>query len=312
MDSKKVGIGIGIAAVVILLFSVILIIISKNETTYNVTFKNGGFTEVVEVKENDTVTRPTDPTKDGYTFEGWYYEDTRFDFTTKITKDIVLEARWTSASAKKWVVTFDSNGGNSIDSLNVEDGKTIIDIPTPKKEGYTFVAWYYNNKKFDFSTAITKDITLKAEWKKVEKPVSGNNETVTTKYTVTFETDGGSAVKSQSVEKNKTAVKPENPTKEGYTFVMWTLDGKTEFNFATTNITKDITLEAVWATYSIEKTNSDVGQVIIYVYKNDTKVDGYVDIKLINGNTVTNVEISKDGYVTNGYRIKSISNVRVK
>ena len=120
-------------------------------------------------------------------------EIAKFDFTTKITEDITLEARWTKNDVKKWVVTFDTDGANSIDALNVEDGKTIIDVPTPTKEGYKFEGWYLNNKKYDFNKVITSDITLTAKWKKLEK------------YTVTFNTDGGSSVTSQKIIEGKKA-----------------------------------------------------------------------------------------------------------
>ena len=63
-------------------------------------------------------------------------------------------------------------------------------------------------------------------------------------YLVTFNSDGGTAIDAQNVEEGKVAVKPSNPTKEGYNFVEWRLDGKA-FNFDTV-ITQDITLEAVW------------------------------------------------------------------
>lgn len=316
MDSKKVGIGIGIVAAVAILIGVILISATKGENTYEVTFKNGNFTEVVEVKENDTVARPADPTKEGYTFEGWYYNGTRFDFTTKITENITLEARWTSDSAKKWVITFDANGGKSVESLNVEDGKTIVDIPTTAREGYTFVGWYYNNQKFDFNTKITKDITLTAKWEKVEKEEPDNTGTTsTTKYTVKFDSNGGTSVKSVSVEKNKTVTKPTDPTRDGYTFIGW-YNGESLFDFSS-KITKNITLTAKWEknpviSHRIEKTDSYVNQIIIFVLKDNVEVDGIVDIKVSSGEVIKDVEIPKEGYTTNGYKVKEVTNVRVK
>ena len=64
--------------------------------------------------------------------------------------------------------------------------------------------------------------------------------------TVTFNADGGSAVASVTVKSGEKVAKPADPTKEGYTFVKWTLDGK-DFDFDTV-ITKDIELKAVWET----------------------------------------------------------------
>lgn len=382
MSNKKVGIGIGIGLLIIAIIAGILIFSFKDNNTYKVTFNLGNdiLSDVVEVNANKTVSKPSDPTREGYTFEGWYYNGEKFDFSTKITEDIVLEARWISNSAQKWVVTFDSNGGNNIESLNVEDGKTIIDIPKPKRTGYTFVGWYYNGEKFDFSTVITQDITLKAKWKEKEQEVSNittkfsvkfesnggsavktqsvlkngtvtkpadpvragytfvgwyNEETlydfssnvvssltlvakwekIVAKYTVTFDSNGGSKVDKQIVEEGKTATKPEDPTMEGYTFVGWYYND-IAYNFAT-KVTNNVELVAKWQkddviTYKLEETDSYVGQVMLFVLKNDVKVDGIVDVTTSSNKVIKNVEVSKDGYMTNSYKIKSIDNVRVK
>ncbi len=63
-------------------------------------------------------------------------------------------------------------------------------------------------------------------------------------YTVEFNTDGGNAVSSVRVKKNKTVAKPEDPTKEGYKFVSWELNG-VEYDF-TKPITENIKLTAKW------------------------------------------------------------------
>ncbi len=67
---------------------------------------------------------------------------------------------------KIYTVTFDSSGGSIIESIKVRKNEKI-NMPTdPKKKGYSFVGWYYENKLFDFNTKITKDMTLKAHWTK--------------------------------------------------------------------------------------------------------------------------------------------------
>lgn len=75
-----------------------------------------------------------------------------------------------------------------------------------------------------------------------------NGKTEEVKFTVTFDTDGGSAVDSQKVLQYMSAVKPDDPTKEEYSFSYWAAEGSTEeFDFAATAIQSDITLKAVWA-----------------------------------------------------------------
>ena len=386
MNGKKVGISICVILLIaIIAFAAVFFLMPKEEekTFYKVTFNNDGVTEVVEVEESHTVTKPIDPTKEGYTFEGWYYNGTKFNFTTAITQDMTLEARWTAEGAKKYTVKFDTAGGEPIDSLNVEEGKKIDTVPTPTKSGYTFEGWYYNETKYDFTTPVTKNITLTAKWTKKEavtkytvkfdtaggskvdsktveagktvaKPTdpkkaghvfigwyNGSKEfdfktkitqnlTLTakwkkveveepakpTKYTVKFDTAGGSVIADKTVEEGNTVTKPENPTKNGYTFIAW-YHNDTQFNFSTA-ITSNITLTAKWekvkvVSYVIEDVaDSYVGQVRIFVLEDGVKVDGIVDITTTNDKVVTNKEISKDGYLTNGAIIKSITNVRVK
>ncbi|MFA5471491.1 MAG: InlB B-repeat-containing protein, partial [Acholeplasmataceae bacterium] len=64
--------------------------------TYTVTFNTneGSAVASIDVEENDKVTKPADPTKEGFTFEYWYTTDeaVEFDFNTAITADIILNA----------------------------------------------------------------------------------------------------------------------------------------------------------------------------------------------------------------------------
>ncbi len=87
-----VGIIIGVIALVIVFF----ILKGCSIKEYTITFDSNGGTiiESIKVKENEKVKKPINPTKDGYVFDGWYYEDEIFDFNTKITKDITLKAYW--------------------------------------------------------------------------------------------------------------------------------------------------------------------------------------------------------------------------
>ena len=146
-------------------------------------------------------------------------------------------------------VKFETNGGSMVKSQTVESGKTAIEPKDPTKDAtatvtYTFAGWYSNSEltsAFDFATSIKKDITLYAKW--TENAIT---------YTVTFEANGGSTVKSQTVESGKTAIEPKDPTKDAtatvtYTFAGWYSNSEltSAFDFAT-SIKKDITLYAKW------------------------------------------------------------------
>ena len=99
------------------------------------------------------------------------------------------------APAKEEVtITFDTDGGNKIDSVKVEKGKTYK-LPEPVKEKYQFVGWYLDDKKVDDTTVFDKDVTLKAKWEEQTKEVKY--------YKVTFDSIGGSSVSSIKVECEK-------------------------------------------------------------------------------------------------------------
>ena len=118
------------------------------------------------VLPDGTATVPTDPTKEGYIVE-WQLDGGKYDFSAKVTKDITLVAKW--KKAVKYTVTFDAKGGTTTTDVQmVEEGKAATEPKAPTREGYTFVEWQRDGKKYDFSTPVTQDITLVAVWKKKE------------------------------------------------------------------------------------------------------------------------------------------------
>lgn len=77
----------------------------------------------------------------------------------------------------KYLVTFDSNGGTNINGEYVEEGLVVNKPTNPTRNGYTFKAWTLNGQNYDFSTPITSDITLVAEWNKKESSGGGGTST---------------------------------------------------------------------------------------------------------------------------------------
>lgn len=113
--------------------------------------------------------KPTIPPVEGFTFGGWYTDDTydtEFDFNTPITHDTKVYAKWT---AKDYEVSFVTEHGNAPTSQNVPYNETAKDPGTLTAEGYTFIGWYADEAhktKFDFSTPITGDTKVYAKWEK--------------------------------------------------------------------------------------------------------------------------------------------------
>lgn len=111
----------------------------------------------------------TIPTVEGFTFDGWYTDDTyttKFDFTTPITGDTKVYAKWT---ANDYEVSFVTEHVDAPASQNVKYNGTADDPGELTAEGYTFIGWYADEAhktKFDFSTPITSDTKVYAKWEK--------------------------------------------------------------------------------------------------------------------------------------------------
>lgn len=121
------------------------------------------------VKYNGTATDPGKLSEDGYTFDGWYTDETytkEFDFTKPITSNTTVYAKWT---AKDYEVSFVTEHGKAPASQNVPYNKTADDPGKLTADGYTFNGWYADEDRtieFDFNTQITHDTKVYAKWEK--------------------------------------------------------------------------------------------------------------------------------------------------
>ena len=143
------------------------LVCNKLEATFN---PDNGDPTVTEFIDNDKNSKFTElvpePTKENYTFAGWYNGNEKFDFTTVPTGDVTLTAKWT---AKDYEVSFITEHGKTPTSQNVPYNKTATNPGELTAEGYTFGGWYADEAhktKFDFSTPITGDTKVYAKWEK--------------------------------------------------------------------------------------------------------------------------------------------------
>ena len=155
-----------------------------------------------------------DPTRDGYTFAGWYKGTNKIESTTTvdITSNITLTAKWT---AKTYQVTFDTDDAiETTAPLSVTYDSTYGTLPTVTKTGYTFDGWYKGTSKIESTTTvdITSDITLTAKW----TPKTCN---------VTFDANDGTFTGSDSVIEqtfgSKYKIPAADPTRTNYVFKGW-------------------------------------------------------------------------------------------
>ncbi len=200
------------------------------------------------VEDKEKVERPSDPTREGYIFLGWYRAadgDVKFDFDIIMTRDLTIYAHWKKVNE----VIFDTDEGSTIDSVVIENDKKVTKPSDPTKEGFKFLGWFTTadgDTLFDFDSAITADTTIYAQW------VEANE--------VIFNTDNGSDNESVLVENDSKVTKPSDPTKEGFMFLGWytTADGDTLFDFDSA-ITVDTTIYAQWVEANEVIFNTDNG-----------------------------------------------------
>jgi len=178
--------------------------------SYSVTFADhdGTVLDTQSVEYQSAATAPAQPTRTGYTFDGW---DSSFG---SITGDTTITAQYVINS---YTVTFADHDGSVLDTQSVEYQSAATAPAEPTRTGYSFTGW-----EGDFSS-ITGDITITAQY-------SINS------YTVTFADHDGTVLDTQSVEYQSAATAPEVPTREGHTFTGW--------DVAFDSITADLTVTA--------------------------------------------------------------------
>ena len=207
---------------------------------YTVTFQSEGGSEVAsQIRANTPAARPADPTKEGYTFIGWYNGESEWDFETPVTTDLTLTAKW---QVNQYTITFKpENGGQDI--VIKQDYGTAITAPAnPTKTGYTFGGW----DKTIPSTMPAGDMTITARWQ-------------VNQYTITFKPENGGEDIAITQDYGTAITAPANPTKTGYTFAGW------DKTIPTTMPAEDMTITARWTVnqYTITFRPENGGQDIV-------------------------------------------------
>ncbi len=179
-----------------------------------------------------------EPTKEDFNFIGWYSNPSFTGYpTTTIYKgstgNKTFYAKWEPIiPLESYTITFISNGGTSTDSQIVYEGNKVIKPADPTRTGYSFTGWYLNNYLYNFNNNVYEDLTLEAEWQRIQ-------------YTVNFSLGyNGSTLPSQTVNYGTKATKPSDPTRTNYSFLGWYLNNNL-YNF-NSNVYQNMNLTAKW------------------------------------------------------------------
>ena len=168
-----------------------------------VTFDNEGTRTTAIIDNGVKLTAPAAPTKEGYRFGGWYYDNSgskaKWNFDTDtVTRAMTLTAKW----VRTYTVTFETSGGSAVDPVTVDAGSTVTKPADPTKSGYTFGGWYKDSTlqtPWDFANGtVTADTTLYAKW--TANPPAPSYD----------DSDPTYAVSTPAAENGKIAVSPKN------------------------------------------------------------------------------------------------------
>ena len=188
---------------------------------YTVTFQSEGGSEVAsQIRANTPADRPADPTKEGYTFIGWYNGESEWNFADAVTEALTLTAKW---QLNQYTITFDTAGGSEVPSITQDYGTAITAPANPTKTGYTFAGW----DKTIPTTMPAENMTITARWQ-------------VNQYTITFKPENGGQDIVIKQDYGTAITTPANPTKTGYTFAGW------DKTIPSTMPAENITLTARW------------------------------------------------------------------
>ncbi len=178
--------------------------------TYAVTLNTNGGTinngNVTEYTYGVGATLPTDVTRTGYTFKGWYYNEnlTGSPVTAIGDTETGNKEYWAKWEINQYTVTVKPENGEADITITQDYGTAIAAPADPTREGYTFTGWDRDIP----ATMPAENMTVTAKWK-------------VNQYTITFDTNGGSEITPITQDYGTAITAPASPTREGYTFIGW-------------------------------------------------------------------------------------------
>lgn len=183
-ESESLGIKIVMGIVVIAIIVILLLKSCGGETVkYSVEFDTNGGTAVstLEIEEDGLITKPADPTKEGYVFVGWYYNDELYDFSKPVTGNITLEARW----AEEEIVAAE---GVVLDQTAIKlspGGKvTLVATVTPENAKDKSLTWSSSNEGIVTVDANGNVTAVKEGTATITVTTTDGGHTATAKVTV--------------------------------------------------------------------------------------------------------------------------------
>jgi len=229
--------------------------------TYKVTFRDGGnVVDTLSLKSDETVTKPADPEKPGYTFGGWLLGEVAYVFGSEVTGDLVLDASWNPILVNRIQMS---------ENLTLELGKdtTLTTTVTPGDALSTGITWSSDDPGIASVDEETGKITAVAVGTTTINATAADGSGVTAQcsvtvteaavhksiFTIDFVVNGETT--SVKVEEGSRVARPADPTRDGYNFDGW-FAGTALYNFDS-EVTQSFVLTAQFT--KIEDENENPG-----------------------------------------------------
>ena len=220
----------------------------KHTVTFNLDGGAGTAPVAQTIVNGNKVSKPSDPSRSGYTFKHWSKETagTAYNFSESVTSSFTLYAVW--EAIPNYTITFNLNGsteGTVPPQQTIEKGKTVAQPTNPSRSGYTFKHWSKEiaGTAYNFSEPVTGSFNLYAVWEQNAPPPPTPQ-----KFTVSFDLDDGEGTPpaNQIIESGHKVTEPPKPSRSGYDFKHWSQNKNgAKYNFDTL-VTGSFTLFAVW------------------------------------------------------------------
>ena len=214
----------------------------RRHEMYTVTYDFGRGAEAESVVvEEDSLTEDKAAPLTGYTLDGWYFGEDKWDFSDPVTSDMTLTARYTP---NVYTVSFDSAGGGAVESAQVTFD-SAFEFIVPERTGYEFLYWSYEDAALTDAAgasvgvySVADDITVTAVWE-------------TVKYSVVYhDVDGASNLNPAVYDIESATFTLTAPVKRGYDFVGWFADEQKETAADITVETGSVGNLEFWAKWS--------------------------------------------------------------
>ena len=266
--------------------------------TLTINFDSNGGTSCksIEYVVGKSFNMPDDPTKEDYVFGGWYTDNDKWNepLTVNTILNYPLSKSVEITAYAKWIpvmyISFNTNGGEKLDKIVYDNAN--LEIPTPERNGYTFMGWYYDNGAWQQQFTIDSlnniepksEITIYAKW-------------ALNRY-INFESNGGSECESINLATITNYDMP-TPTKPLFIFKGWFMDSKFETPFDKSLINfgeydTAIIVYAKWEEKKVQNVTFYGSPKTEYVYGEEVDLNGmyaYVEYYYYEGEYI---DITKD------------------